>query len=81
MEVRYTGPLQDGVDVDTEGGTVHAARMAWVDLPTDLARSLAKQDVWELAGARKAANTRRRAAAETEPEQPAEQPEQSGEEA
>lgn len=59
MEVRFIGPEQNGREVDVEGDTVHAPRMEWVDLPTDVARSLAKQDVWELRGPKRAAATRK----------------------
>lgn len=59
MEVRYIGPEQNGREVDVEGATVTAPRMEWVDLPADVARSLAKQDVWELRGPKRAAATRK----------------------
>lgn len=72
MQIRYTGPLADGVEVDDPetGVPISAPRMQWVDLPTDVARSLAKQDVWELAGPVKAARTRKRRAGMPEAEAP-----------
>lgn len=76
MEVRYTGPLQGGVEVpwlDPDTGVAEnfvLERMEWTDLPTDVARSLGKQDTFELRGPKRAAQTRKRNEAE-EPEAPA----------
>lgn len=56
-EVRYTGP-DDARDVPTPEGQFTFPRLEWVDVPADLARSLARQDEWELRAPKKAAKTR-----------------------
>lgn len=69
MEIRFIGPDQNGREVDIDGETVIAPRMEWVDIPTDTARSLAKQDVWELRGPKRAAATRRKNEADVSDDQ------------
>lgn len=66
MEVRYVGPDMGGREVDVlddddrpTGETVTAERLEWVELPAKQARSLARQDSWELRGPVKAAKTRK----------------------
>ena len=55
-EVRYRGDNADGVDLADP--QVHLPRMEWVDVPADVARTLAKQDDFELRASVKAAKTR-----------------------
>lgn len=54
MNVRWTG---DG-DRELAEPQVVMRRLEWVDLPADVARSLAKQDGYELEAPKKAAKTR-----------------------
>jgi hypothetical protein len=56
MNVRYIGDREDGVDLAEP--QVHMARLEWVDLPADIARSLNEQDDFELEAPKKAAKTR-----------------------
>lgn len=63
--IRWTGggDREVMVEVDDDEGTsrvvqVDARRLEWVDVPIDVARSLAKQDGWELEAVKKAAKTR-----------------------
>lgn len=63
--VRWTGDGDREVMVSVEaddGSTrveqVDATRLEWVDVPVDTARSLAKQDGWELESVKKAQRTR-----------------------
>lgn len=46
MEVRYVGTNEEGVDLTDP--QVHLDRLEWVDLPAELARSLAKGGDFEL---------------------------------
>lgn len=64
--VRWTGDgdRQVMVEIEDRVEQVDFPRMEWVDVPYDTARSLARQDGWELEAARKAARTR----AASEPE-------------
>lgn len=70
MEIRYIGPEQNGREVDVDGDAVLAQRMEWVDLPTDLARSLARQEMWELRGPKRAAATRTKNAEADQADEP-----------
>lgn len=54
MNVRWTG---EG-DRELADPQIVMPRLEWVDLPADLARSLAKQDGFELEAPKKAAKTR-----------------------
>ena len=54
MNVRWTG---EG-DRELADPQILMKRMEWVDVPADVARSLAKQDGFELEASKKAAKTR-----------------------
>ena len=54
MRVRWTG---EG-DRELADPQVTLTRLEWVDLPADVARSLTKQDGFELEAPKKAAKTR-----------------------
>ena len=59
-KVRWTGEGDREVMVEVDGKVeqVEAARLAWVEVPIDVARNLNQQDGWELESVRKAARTR-----------------------
>ena len=54
MNVRWTG---EG-DRELADPQITMTRLEWVDLPAEVARSLAKQDGFELEASKKAAKTR-----------------------
>lgn len=55
--VRYVGP-DEAREVPLPEGQYVLPRLEWVDLPAEAARSLAKQDDFELEATKKAAKTR-----------------------
>lgn len=57
MNVRYVGD-DEAREVPLPDGQYVLPRLEWVDLPAEAARSLAKQDDFELKATKKAAKTR-----------------------
>lgn len=63
--VRYVGP-DEAREVPLPDGQYVLPRLEWVDLPADAARSLAKQDDFELEATKKATKKAAKTRAESE---------------